>query len=166
MIKYFTLAALIALLIGCTSIRTSHVHTKLQTYEIDETIKDGITTKEEIAKRFGNRCTVETDVDGRERWVYLLTVSIPTFAKTSKEKISFGGIHSNSYQNPRYTNQTHFANKYEGFSPEYETKNYTLTIFIDEKGTAISHHLVPSGSGKVPAWESFHKELSPSYFKN
>lgn len=159
MIKYFTLAASIALLIGCTSIRTSHVHTKMQTYEIDETIKDGTTTKQEVAKRFGSRCTIETDVDGRERWVYYLAVSIPTFVKTPKEKVTLGTINNNTYQNPRYTNQTHFASKTEGFSPDYETKNYTLTLFIDENGTVISHYLVSSDSGKVPAWESFHKEL-------
>lgn len=159
--KYFTLFALATtLMVGCATNRTSHVHTKLQTYEIDEAIHDGVTKKQEVAKRFGNRCTIERDDDGREMWVYHLAVSIPTFVKKSDQGIEIGAVNFNHYQNPRYTNETHYASKHEGFSPEYETKNYTFTLFMDENGTVISHHLIPSESGKIPAWESFNRELA------
>lgn len=156
-IPFFVLAILF--MVGCTSTRTSHVYTKLQTYEIDEAIKDGSTTKRDVAKRFGNQCTIEQDEDGREMWVYRLAISIPTAVKKTDRKVEFGGVNYNHYQNPRYTNQTHFASKYEGFSPEFETKNYTFTLFFDEKGTVISHHLLPSEGNKLPDWESFNPSL-------
>ncbi|MCB1116719.1 MAG: hypothetical protein KDK71_09645 [Chlamydiia bacterium] len=148
------------LMLGCASHRTSHVHTKLQTHEIEDTIHDGVTTKNDVIRRFGSRCTIERDGDGREMWVYHLAVPVPTLVKSIHSGIQVGGANMNYHYNPKDQSQPHFASKSRGFTPEYETKNYTFTLYMNEDGKVISHHLIPSESKKVPSWERYNRDLA------
>ncbi|QVL57203.1 MAG: hypothetical protein KFB93_07420 [Simkaniaceae bacterium] len=155
--KSFLLLALLgALITGCYSIRSNAVHTKLQTYEIDQQIVAGKTSQKEILKTFGSRYSAEIDTNGREMWVYNLAISIPTAIKHPKQKIEF----ITDYQRNRNKNDLPFSEKYEGFSPEFDLKEYLLAIFFDEEGRVISFHLDPKDSTKTPSWQSFDRSLS------
>lgn len=139
-----------ALITGCSSFRTNTVHTKLQTYEINEQIIAGKTTQKEVLKKFGSNYEIEIDTNGREMWVYDLAISIPTAIRQPKHKIEFVTDYQKNNQN-----DFSYLEKYEGFSPEYDIKEYSFILFFDEGGRVISYHLTPKDSNKPPSWQSY-----------
>lgn len=144
-----------ALITGCSSLKTNTVHTKLQTYEIDEQIITGKTTRKEVLKKFGSNHEAEIDTNGREMWVYNLAISIPTAIKHPKQKIEIVADYPKNNKN-----DFSYLKKYEGFSPEYDIKEFSLILFFNEEGRVISYHLTPKDSTKPPSWQSYDPSFS------
>ena len=144
-----------ALITGCSSFRTNTVHTKLQTHEIDEQIIAGKTTQKEVQKKFGSNYVIEVDSNGREMWVYNLAISIPTAVRKSKHKVEFVTDYPQNNKN-----DFSYLKKYEGFSPEYDSKEYSLILFFNEDRQVISYHLTPKDCNKPPSWQSYDHSFS------